>query len=84
LATDNLKRYIREYKAAGVVDVLLTACHTYGVESAAVKKAVEGAGAAYMALETDYSTNDAGQLTTRIEAFVETLSRGEPRGELRR
>ena len=27
----------------------------------------------YMALETDYSTGDTGQLKTRIEAFIEML-----------
>jgi benzoyl-CoA reductase/2-hydroxyglutaryl-CoA dehydratase subunit BcrC/BadD/HgdB len=70
---ENLKRYIRDYNVTGVVDIVLSACHTYEIESAAVKKAVENAGASYMLLETDYSSSDAGQLKTRLEAFVEML-----------
>lgn len=31
-----------------------------------------------MALETDYSSADQGQIDTRIAAFLETLDQGAP------
>lgn len=43
------------------------------VESANVAKTCENAGIPYMKLETDYSQSDAGQLETRIAAFIEML-----------
>ena len=36
-------------------------------------KALEDAGIPVLDIETDYTDNDAGQLRTRIEAFVEML-----------
>ena len=42
-------------------------------EAVRVQRACEQAGVPYMKLETDYSTNDAGQVETRLGAFVEML-----------
>lgn len=65
---------IDEYKADGVIDVILQACHTYNVESYSVKKHVTGNnGIPYLSLETDYSQTDVEQLKTRIAAFIEML-----------
>ncbi len=68
-----LGRMIDEYRADAVVEMDLSACHTYAIETRAVKKFVESKGIPYMALETDYSASDIGQLTTRIAAFIEML-----------
>jgi benzoyl-CoA reductase/2-hydroxyglutaryl-CoA dehydratase subunit BcrC/BadD/HgdB len=38
-----------------------------------VDKALENAGIPLLRVETDYSDEDAGQLKTRIDAFLETL-----------
>ncbi|OUO47869.1 hypothetical protein B5F79_03380 [Olsenella sp. An285] len=62
-----------KYRVDGVIECVLTACHTFNVESARVERAVEGAGIPYMKVETDYSAGDVGQLETRIAAFIETL-----------
>ena len=62
-----------KYQVDGVIECVLTACHTFNVESARVERAVEGAGIPYMKVETDYSAGDMGQLETRIAAFIETL-----------
>lgn len=71
---DLISDIIRDYKIDGVVDVVLQACHTYNVETAIVKRRVSGAeGIPYMAVETDYSKADTGQLETRLEAFLEML-----------
>lgn len=68
-----LGRLIDEFHVAGVVEVILQACHTYNVESFSIRHFVEDKGIPYMSVETDYSTSDIGQLTTRCAAFVEML-----------
>ncbi|WP_300755756.1 double-cubane-cluster-containing anaerobic reductase [uncultured Brachyspira sp.] len=70
---DRIKQYIEDYKVDGVVDVTLTACHTYAIETEKVRRTVEGLGKSYLAIETNYSNSDAPQLRTRLEAFVEML-----------
>ena len=65
---------IDEYQVDGVVEVLLQACHTFAIESDAVKTFVtREKNIPYLALTTDYSTADKGQIDTRLNAFVEML-----------
>ncbi|EPV0629554.1 putative 2-hydroxyacyl-CoA dehydratase YjiM, partial [Citrobacter koseri] len=69
-----LSQMVEEYQADGVVDVILQACHTYAVESMAIKRHVrQQHNIPYIAIETDYSTSDIGQLSTRVAAFIEML-----------
>ena len=70
---DNTLAMCEKYHVDGVIESVLTACHTFNVESAKMQRAVEGAGIPYMKIETDYSTGDQGQIDTRIAAFIETL-----------
>lgn len=70
---NNLKEYIKEYKVDGVVDMVLTGCHTFAAESNKVKAAAEEAGASYLYMETDYSVSNTAQAKIRLEAFVEML-----------
>lgn len=70
---NRIKEYIKDYSVDGVVDVTLTACHTYAIETEKVRRAVESCGKSYLAIETNYSNSDTGQLKTRLEAFVEML-----------
>lgn len=63
-----LKTMIDKYRADGVIDVVLSVCHTYVIETTTIKKTVTEAG--YMSLKTDYSKQDSGQIRTKIEAFV--------------
>ena len=71
--SDIIKEFIREYQADGVIDVVLSGCHTYAIETNKIKEASREAGANYMSLETDYSKQDVGQIRTRLEAFIELL-----------
>ena len=65
---------IDEYQVDGVVEVLLKACHTFAIESDAVKTFVtREKNIPYLALTTDYSTADQGQIDTRLNAFIEML-----------
>lgn len=67
-------RLIDEYKVDGVVDMTLQACHTYNIETRTIRKFVtEKKNIPYINVETDYSQTDAGQLATRITAFIEML-----------
>jgi benzoyl-CoA reductase/2-hydroxyglutaryl-CoA dehydratase subunit BcrC/BadD/HgdB len=69
-----LNKMIDEYKVDAVVDVILTACHTYNVETLSIKRFVNNEKSKpYMSVETDFSTNDIGQLNTRMAAFIEML-----------
>ena len=69
-----LSQMIEEYQVDGVIDVILQACHTYAVESLAIKRHVrQQHDVPYMAIETDYSNSDIGQLNTRVSAFIEIL-----------
>lgn len=68
-----IKKYVKEYRADGVIDVILQACHTYAVETRSVREFLNRSGIPYMAVETDYSQGDTGQLATRFGAFIEML-----------
>ena len=70
---DYIGEMIEEYAIDGVLEIILQACHTFNVESHLVKKYVTGRGMPYLMLETDYSTADAGQINTRLSAFLETI-----------
>jgi len=67
-----LANLAKEYHADGVVDVTWTGCHTYNVESRVLKDYLAKHGnVPLLQIETDYSQGDAGQIKTRVEAFLE-------------
>lgn len=69
-----LDKMIDEYKVDAVIDVILTACHTYNVETLSIKRFVNTKkDIPYMSVETDFSNGDIGQLNTRMAAFIEML-----------
>jgi benzoyl-CoA reductase/2-hydroxyglutaryl-CoA dehydratase subunit BcrC/BadD/HgdB len=69
-----LDRMIEDYKVDAVVDVILTACHTYNIETLSIKRFTNNEKKIpYMSVETDFSTSDIGQLNTRMAAFIEML-----------
>jgi benzoyl-CoA reductase/2-hydroxyglutaryl-CoA dehydratase subunit BcrC/BadD/HgdB len=71
---DLIKRLAEEYKVDGVVDLTWIACHTYNVESYAVRNFVrDELGLPFLQIETDYSDSDVGQIKVRTEAFLETM-----------
>ena len=55
------------------MEVALQTCTPYCVESFQTRELAEKLGVPYMSVETDYSQSDSGQLSTRIEAFMEML-----------
>ncbi|WP_319407687.1 double-cubane-cluster-containing anaerobic reductase [uncultured Desulfosarcina sp.] len=70
---DHIQQMVADYKADGVIYYGLQFCQPYLMESMPVEKALEEKNIPCLRIETDYSMEDVGQLTTRVEAFVEQL-----------
>lgn len=73
---EQLRQLAAEYGAEGIVEIDLQACTPYCVESKTVRDLAAELGLPYLALETDYSQTDEGQLSTRLEAFLEMMESG--------
>ena len=70
---DDILHLAKEYKVDGIIDVNLKFCNLYDTEGYFVEKAMKEAGIPVLGIETDYTDSDAGQLRTRISAFIEML-----------
>lgn len=68
-----LSELFETYAVDAVIELDLQACTAYCIESRRIRKHCLDLGKPYMAVETDYSQSDLGQLSTRFEAFIETL-----------
>ncbi|MCI6120419.1 MAG: double-cubane-cluster-containing anaerobic reductase [Lachnospiraceae bacterium] len=69
-----LGRMIDEFKVDGVVEMILSGCHSVQMESISVRNFVnEEKHIPYIDIVTDYSQGDIGQLNTRMAAFIEML-----------
>ena len=74
---DLIGEIIDEYHVDGVVEMILTGCHATGAESVYIRKFVtEEKHLPYIAIDTDYSTADQGQIATRLTAFLEMIQPG--------
>jgi benzoyl-CoA reductase/2-hydroxyglutaryl-CoA dehydratase subunit BcrC/BadD/HgdB len=70
---DDILRMARECNADGIIDYALNFCTPYQMEAFSVEKAAQAAGVPIMKIDTDYSAEDIGQLSTRVEAFLEMI-----------
>ena len=73
---DRIEQVIKEYResgAHGIIDYCLQFCHSYNIEAVKLRQACEKEGIPFLAIESDYSPEDVGQLQTRIEAFIEQI-----------
>jgi benzoyl-CoA reductase/2-hydroxyglutaryl-CoA dehydratase subunit BcrC/BadD/HgdB len=57
----------------GVVYQSFAGCQVYEMEQRGIATALNAKGIPMLYVETDYSHDDRGQLTTRIEAFLESI-----------
>ena len=64
---------VRDFNADGVVYQAFSGCQVYEMEQRSVARSLNDAGIPMLYIETDYSPDDMGQLTTRIEAFLESI-----------
>jgi benzoyl-CoA reductase/2-hydroxyglutaryl-CoA dehydratase subunit BcrC/BadD/HgdB len=69
----DIKRLVKDYNADGVVLYTLSFCQPYDVEAVSFEKILKKEGIPVISITTDYSSEDASQLTTRIQAFLEML-----------
>ncbi len=70
---DHVVEMARDLKADGVLHYALQFCTPYMMEARKVQGATEKKRLPLLRLETDYSMEDAPQLDTRIQAFLELL-----------
>lgn len=70
---DHIVEMTKNYKADGVIHYGLQFCQPYIMESIPVEKILEEKDIPTLRIETDYGMEDAGQLKTRVEAFIEQL-----------
>ncbi|MEJ2590544.1 MAG: double-cubane-cluster-containing anaerobic reductase [Candidatus Thiodiazotropha sp.] len=65
----------------GVVYQSFSGCQVYEMEQRSIADALAERGLPMLYVETDYSPDDMGQLSTRVEAFIESIkSRKRRRG----
>jgi benzoyl-CoA reductase/2-hydroxyglutaryl-CoA dehydratase subunit BcrC/BadD/HgdB len=74
---EHLKELVRDYHIDAVVYHALQFCDPYTIEAFRVEREMGRIGIPFLYLETDYSTEDVGQLSTRIQALIEIVSSRE-------
>jgi benzoyl-CoA reductase/2-hydroxyglutaryl-CoA dehydratase subunit BcrC/BadD/HgdB len=70
---DHVMDMVARYHADGVIHYALQFCSPYMVESYRAEQELSSRGILALRIETDYSQEDAGQLRTRVEAFLEMI-----------
>jgi benzoyl-CoA reductase/2-hydroxyglutaryl-CoA dehydratase subunit BcrC/BadD/HgdB len=71
---DKIIQMYKDRRADGVIYYTLSFCHTYNVESHLVTEAMAKENIPCLVIESDYSPEDAGQIKTRVEAFLESIT----------
>ena len=61
------------FSVDGVVYQAFAGCQVYEMEQRSIAEALNAQGIPMLYVETDYSPDDIGQLSTRIEAFLESI-----------
>jgi benzoyl-CoA reductase/2-hydroxyglutaryl-CoA dehydratase subunit BcrC/BadD/HgdB len=69
---EHILRLAKDYRVEGVVFLYQKFCHPYLYDHPYVEKSLKEAGIPSVLLELD-TTLPRGQITTRLEAFLETL-----------
>nr|HID60135.1 2-hydroxyacyl-CoA dehydratase [Desulfobacterales bacterium] len=70
---DHILEMFEAYQADGVIHYCLQFCQPYLIESMVIEKALETKNIPVLRIETDYTSEDVGQLRTRLEAFFELI-----------
>jgi benzoyl-CoA reductase/2-hydroxyglutaryl-CoA dehydratase subunit BcrC/BadD/HgdB len=68
-----LLELVQKFQADGVVYQAFSGCQVYEMEQRSVAKTLNENGVPLLYVETDYSPDDEGQLSTRVEAFLESI-----------
>jgi benzoyl-CoA reductase/2-hydroxyglutaryl-CoA dehydratase subunit BcrC/BadD/HgdB len=70
---EDIKNMFDEYNVDGVIFYTLSFCQPYEIEAMHFQKELKKSGIPSLSITTDYSSEDTGQLKTRIEAFIEMI-----------
>lgn len=70
---DRILQLVNEFSCQGVIYHNLRLCQGYDMEQELVKKALLANKIPFFSLTTDYSPEDVGPLTNRVEAFLEII-----------
>jgi len=69
----HIHRLASEFDVRGVIIYVLRYCDTHAFDAPVLKKYLEAKGLAVLHLDEDYPTSSVGRLSTRVQAFLETL-----------
>ena len=72
---DFMLNLVREFNAEGIIWYQLLYCETYDIESYFFEKKLQEVGMPMLKLQSDYDAVEMGPLKTRIEAFIEMITR---------
>ncbi|MBU0485381.1 MAG: 2-hydroxyacyl-CoA dehydratase family protein [Proteobacteria bacterium] len=64
---------VNSHKVEGVIYQAFSGCLPYEMEQKSISQTMNEAGVPMLYLETDYGNEDLGQLSTRVEAFIESI-----------
>ncbi len=67
---------IKAFKVDGVIGQVFLCCETWGGEIFILNKELRDAGIPLLRIEREYTADSTGQLRTRVQAFIETISGG--------
>jgi benzoyl-CoA reductase/2-hydroxyglutaryl-CoA dehydratase subunit BcrC/BadD/HgdB len=71
----HIREMCKKYNADGIVLYGIQFCTPYSIEAIGIEKELEHNGIPAIRIETDYSQEDIGQLKTRLQAFIERISK---------
>lgn len=74
---DQVRETIKEWHADGYVSITLHSCNPFAIETENIRRVCEEMGMPLLHIETDFYPGDAGQIRTRIEAFLEMIRMGK-------
>lgn len=74
---DQVRETIKEWHADGYVSITLHSCNPFAIETENIRRVCEEMGIPLLHIETDFYPGDAGQIRTRIEAFLEMIRMGK-------
>lgn len=75
LRLKDILQSVQDFDVEGVVVVNLKFCDLWGVEGGPLVDALKDAGLPVLRLEREYTSQDSGQLKTRLQAFFESMGR---------
>jgi benzoyl-CoA reductase subunit C len=68
---------VRDFQVSGVIAFLIKFCDSFTYDSPGLKDKLDEAGIPVLELDTEYSTIGIGQIKTRIQAFLELMTRNQ-------